>query len=524
MTRRVRFFAALCCGLLASAQRVEAQQTRFYLGAPGDTAIGLIPGTSMRLPIRAAYLCGSDSARLTIRYDPAILQIDSAMPAALDTGFSSASPASGLFTVRGEGYACGSDVELFTLHATLASATTGMFLWMSVDSLGLQYYAGNQALQQRTSIAQVCHATNVYGDVDGSGRIDSRDALIVLSNAVGLPVTGFDLAAGDVDRDGLANSRDALLMLTYSIGLSVPSTLQIGEGAADACPGLSAPGEAVVFKRNGAGIELLGASSTTPTMVPGTTPNDSAPRLANDGTTIIYQCADPNDSYYSEICRIARDGTGQAALSALYPTLFTNYEVPDVSPNGLRLAFASGYYNIVTMYDSVNALRTVFPGPQYYVAGVAWSRDGSKLAYTSSGFNGTINAVYQYWRGLFVADSSGASIAQIDTGYTYGATYGTTRWSPAGDSVAYTRADGRIWSVPAAGGVAATPLTNFQAPNNSDGITAFDWGPQGLIFSLDLNGDGSHPSLWLLPSSTSPIRRITAPASGDWQPSFRRNP
>ncbi len=513
--RRALVVAALLGAALVPAARLEAQ-VRFYLGTPTDTAVGLVPGASVPLPIRASTMsCGTDSVRLTLRYDPTALQVDSVTPAALSTAFGASSPASGLYTMRGSGYACGSDVQLFTVYATLQPASTGTFLWTSVDTLGLYAYTGDQALAQgRSTIAQVCHATTFYGDVDGNGRIDSRDALITLSASVGLPVTGFNLALGDVDGDGLANSRDALLMLTYAISLPVPAAVQIGQGDPDACPGTSAPGETVVFKRHGAGIEILGAASTIPALVPNTTVNDSAPRLSADGTQIVYQCADPGYSYYSEICHIAPDGTGKAALSALYPTLYTNYELPDISPDGVHLAFVSGYYYAMKMYDSVNAVRSQLPGVQYNVAGVAWSRNGLKLAFTSSGFYDSTSV---YWRGLFVSDSSGANRAQIDTGYTYASAYGAVRWSPAGDSIAYVRSDGRIWSVPAAGGAVAKALTNFWGT-----IGGFDWGPQGLIFSLDL-GDGK-PSLWLLPNQNAPIQRITAGTPGDWQPAFRRNP
>ncbi len=519
--RRAAFVALALCGALAPARRAEAQ-VRFYFGAPQDTAVGLLTGIDMRIPVRASYMnCGTDSVRLTLRYDPTALQIDSVTAAAMSTAFTASSPGSGLYTMRGSGYACGSDVELFDLHVTLQAAVTGTFLWTSVDSLGLYAYTGDQAVAQgRSAIGQVCLATNLYGDVDGMGGINSRDALIVLSAAVGLPVAGFDLAAGDVDRDGVPTSRDALFILSYAIGLSVPGTTSLGEGDPSVCAGPTAPGEAVVFKRGGAGIEYLGASSTTPVLVPNTTPNDSAPRLAYDGTKIVYECRDPNNSSYSEICHIAKDGTGQAFLSATSPTLYTNYEVPDISPDGNHVALVSGYYQIITMYDSVSALRPLLPGVQYDVSGVAWSRDGLHLAFTSSGFYDS-SSVYR--RGLFVADSSGANRAQLDTGLTSAPPYGTVRWSPAGDSVGYVKTDQRVWVVPAAGGAVATPYTNFLSQAGS-GVTVFDWGPQGLLFSFDAFGNGQHPSLWLLPNGKAPIQRITAGAAPDWQPSFRRNP
>lgn len=523
MNRRALLLVALLGGVLASAGALEAQ-TRFYFGARQDTALGLIPGKEMRVPVRGDYFCPGTgvTARLTIRYDTSVVRLTGVDAGALDTLVDTTSSSPGLFSVRGQnpGYVCASDTALFTLRVALDSAATGTFLWSSVDSLvegGVDV-----TMSQRTSIAQICRATAVYGDVDGNGRIDSRDALIVLSNAVGLPVTGFNLAAGDVDRDGLANSRDALLMLSYTIGLWVPTTLQLGEGAPVACPGTSAPGEAVVFKRNGSGIELLAANATTPTLVPRTVPADSAPRLASSGTQIIYSCQDSVYPYYTDICSINTDGTGLRRLTTAY-----YYTLPDLNPNGFRFLYQYGYNGPLywgTTSDSVRS-PVYFPPASYplYPLAAAWSRDSAHIAYTSGGFYTLINSVYSYQaRGLWKADTAAApTFVQLDTAYT--AAYAPPRWSPAGDSVAYVRNDGRIWAVPATGVMPAIPFTNFRGMSGN-GITSFDWGPQGLIFSLDAAGNGQHPSIWLLPNQNAPIQRITAPATGDWQPSFRRNP
>ncbi|MGD0991058.1 MAG: dockerin type I domain-containing protein [Gemmatimonadales bacterium] len=526
--RTLLLLAALLGATLASAGRLEAQ-TRFYIGASGDTAIGLIPGRAMPIPLRGSYYCAGalSAGRWTIRYDTSKVRIAGLIPGAVDSLLDTTASTPGLFSVRGTNVntmPCGYDQVFFTLQAVLNPSASGTFLWTSVDTFTTP--SGNVAQAQRSSIAQVCRATNVFGDVDGNGSVDSRDALIVLSAAVGLPVTGFDLAAGDVDRDGLTTSRDALFILTYSIGLSVPTTLSIGEGAPASCPGTTAPGEAVAFKRNGSGIELLGASSTTPTLVPHTVPGDSAPRLASNGTLIVYQCQDSVYAAYSGICSVNTDGTAQRPLSNFYV-----WSLPDLSPNGIRVLmdYQSYYGPLYTTTDTASALVTLeFLSGGYALSAyaAAWSRDGSRFAYTSGGFYTTWNnQVYTYQpKGLWQVDTSAVTFTKLDTAYTN--TYAAPRYSPAGDSVAYIRNDGRIWAVPVTGGVPAVPYTNFLGTNSSNTITAFDWGPQGLIFSFDATGDGSHPSLWLLPSQTSPIQRITAPAaaSGDWQPSFRRNP
>ncbi|MGD8727381.1 MAG: dockerin type I repeat-containing protein, partial [Gemmatimonadales bacterium] len=66
-----------------------------------------------------------------------------------------------------------------------------------------------------------CPAIGRWGDLDGDLRANSRDALAILSDVVGMSTVGFDLALGDVDGDGLANSRDALILLSYAVGIDI---------------------------------------------------------------------------------------------------------------------------------------------------------------------------------------------------------------------------------------------------------------------------------------------------------------
>jgi len=68
-----------------------------------------------------------------------------------------------------------------------------------------------------------CKARGYWGDLDRDSLANSRDALAILSNIVGLPVgAGFDLSLGDVDGDTKVNSRDALILLSYAVGLPIP--------------------------------------------------------------------------------------------------------------------------------------------------------------------------------------------------------------------------------------------------------------------------------------------------------------
>ena len=57
------------------------------------------------------------------------------------------------------------------------------------------------------------HASNPNGDINGDGKVNSMDALIVLQYSVGLSVDIKDFRAGDVNGDMILNSVDALIIL-----------------------------------------------------------------------------------------------------------------------------------------------------------------------------------------------------------------------------------------------------------------------------------------------------------------------
>jgi hypothetical protein len=66
----------------------------------------------------------------------------------------------------------------------------------------------------------------LLGDVNKDGKVDSTDALIVLSADAAIPTTQFcPMNYGDVNGDGLVNSTDALIILSYDAAMSVPFPL-----------------------------------------------------------------------------------------------------------------------------------------------------------------------------------------------------------------------------------------------------------------------------------------------------------
>lgn len=71
-------------------------------------------------------------------------------------------------------------------------------------------------------------AANVkYGDADGSGDVNSSDALAVLMHSIGQKLlTGDSLIAADVNGDGNINSSDALEILFYAVKMRDSFTVE----------------------------------------------------------------------------------------------------------------------------------------------------------------------------------------------------------------------------------------------------------------------------------------------------------
>lgn len=509
MRRRFAMARALGMGMLlglAAPRTATAQaQANFFVGQAGDTAVGAVPDTEFQLSLRAnnfycspLYFCYYylRSGRLTFYFDAAKLEVAGVVPVSGGWNvIADTSRGTGSFTVSANGYAYGYEVEVLRLRVKLLSGVTdGAYLWARTDSVQFQYYFSGTpfSVNGTSSVGQVCFATEIYGDVDGNTRVDSRDALITLSAAVGLPVSGFNLPIGDVDRDGLTNSRDALMMLSYAISLPIYTANRIGQGVPSACPPLGTVAEKVVFRRQFAEDTLYVLDAGVATPIPNATGRLAHPRLANDGVSVAYQCLDT--SSYPQICRINTDGTGFAQLTSGF-----NYsEAPDWSPDGTMLSLRFNGYPY-TMTSSGTGLTQRGSNYMSYVAQAAWSRTGTQLAYNSSGIR--------------VVGSDGTNDLSVSTGLF---DIAMIRWSPAGDSLAFTRTawDG-LSLVASAGGTATVAMTL----STLDYFNGFDWGPPGFVFSLS---EAGRAGIWYLSSPTAPIVRLTGRA--DFDPAFRRNP
>lgn len=139
-------------------------------------------------------------------------------------------------------------LTLFTLKFYIYTDTIPAALTLVMDELTEAGTFANLLPMTVTTSGTFCQSLGRWGDTNGDGRADSRDALIALSRVVGLidsleidtlsvtplvtDTTRTTLA--DVDGDNAVTSRDALILLSNAVGLPVPG-FRIGLTAAGSC-------------------------------------------------------------------------------------------------------------------------------------------------------------------------------------------------------------------------------------------------------------------------------------------------
>jgi len=217
----VRRVLVVCAILAAFATSLRAQSIPV---GPGGELSSLV-GQRVDVPIVVDMsgrpeLLGSFAMRLT--WNPAVLQFDGGFSGNFGSVTVNAdSAAQGIVRIAGAnpsgiGGAVTVGVSSFTPltsdTTTLGLGVTELFAAGSFADLLSAVLPGNGFF---------CPARGRYGDIDADNNANSRDALIALSNAVGLPVGNFDIGLGDVDADGNTNARDALIILSASVGLDV---------------------------------------------------------------------------------------------------------------------------------------------------------------------------------------------------------------------------------------------------------------------------------------------------------------
>ncbi len=223
--------------LLAAALLPLRARAQGITAAPGGSMTSLV-GMPLDVPIYVDLtgrtdLLGSFAARL--QWNPAVLHFTGGSDGTFGAlAVNEDSLPAGILHIAGANPAgVGGRVTVGVLHLTpLVNQPDTVHL--TVTELFAAGTFADLLPSLSTRDGFYCPARGMYGDIDRDGSANSRDALIALSNAVGLDVSAFDITLGDVDANGVTNARDALIILTSAVGLPVGS-FRVGGLAGGAC-------------------------------------------------------------------------------------------------------------------------------------------------------------------------------------------------------------------------------------------------------------------------------------------------
>ncbi len=336
----LRRLAAALAILLAVTSPARAQVVQLLSGS--DSVVSIVVGDSAKVRLEVYGATGGIAAySITILLDRSRVDVARAdsvpgygLPKPTVTP-SSTGTDSVVISASGGSYT-GTIVELADLWFKLASAATqGSLISLRVNTLTSVTGSVDLRPGHRTNVLNTCQAVSYWVDVTGDHVVNSRDALVVLTSAVGIPVTGFDLSFGDVDADGTVDSRDALLILSYSIRLSVPSP-RLGKARTNVCAPLYPVPQAMLFF-SGADLYKIAAGDTLPVKVALPLAPYSVYRAiwSPDGARVLYTGYAATFSGYKVV---ASNGT---TVDTLTRTVSSFDAGADWSPDGTQMAFVS---------------------------------------------------------------------------------------------------------------------------------------------------------------------------------------
>lgn len=225
-------------GLLA---RAAAGQITVVAG-PATTEVTATPGSRVTIPI-AVDMSGAPGVklgayRLSFRWNPTLLEFvttaggtfgspvfntDSAAQGVIKFGAAAPAGATGIVNLGG-----------VTLEV-LSTAAADTFDLAFQELVAAETFT--DLLPHLLVTGGLFCGGPLFGDVDGSGTVQSRDAQIVLMHSVRLALPpGTEIARGDVDADSKVDPRDALVILSQVVGLDV-SAFRVGRFVVAACQG-----------------------------------------------------------------------------------------------------------------------------------------------------------------------------------------------------------------------------------------------------------------------------------------------
>ena len=455
-----------------------------------DTVYAALSGGVATVTITSDNLSGGAGLgrfRVRIYFDPSRISFLSARSSCPDSVANpiSSVPGANFVELSANGCSTGatfSTINVATVQFTQLSATAGNVLYVSPDTL-FDFAVADRTLDGEGDLAELCAALTVWGDVDDNVTVNSRDALIALTNAVGLPTTGFPVSQGDVDRDGRVSSRDALFILSYAIGRPTGAGIRVGQPIPRFCaPQFALPAD-LYYQTEGSGratpgddgLTIRALGDTAFTVTGDSTANffngtKWRPRISPVDGSVLVACLF-NSGFNSQICKRRTDGT----LVRLTDALTSFHESPDWSPAGDSIMYVRA--GQIAIMDSAGNGETLIPNPPSFLKSVAWQPvAGSRtIAYTQQGCNGSVQ-VRNLDTGAEIVVAAGdctAAKGQPDL----------VDWSPAGDSLAFDMIIDNRKAVIVAPAVASAPLTkrvSSQLTSTNEPL----WRSDGMLFQL----------------------------------------
>jgi hypothetical protein len=532
MIRRLACLLALAAAVAgpAAAQSGAAIYLQFA-DVNADSVFGAVSGGTVDVTLQSYDYAGRgvNAFSVTLQFDPGQLQFVSAWSLCPDSATYPLTATPLAAGVRLQAAGCSPGASYYRSLAVVrlqfaGGATNGSTLYLRADSLR-DVDATDRTLVTLDAASQVCHASGTWGDVDGDGNVNSRDALIALSHAVGLPTTPYTVDRGDVDYDGITSSRDALYMLTASIGGYVYST-RIGRPSIDNCAAEYTLPRPLYFARgsntpgtiaNGSGFAYRSAGSATFTLV-GDSAHASAPeywrmRVSPDGQSVLFICyTDPPGGYpYASynVCRA--DATGGNPVSLTNDGAY--YTSADWSPDGTQIVAVRDYR--IFVMDANGGNMAQIPASRTSVYSVSWHPvlGSNRILYSTY----TDSVLWRSWNDSLGTDTVVAANPAVD--------FGNVEWSPAGDSLAV---DVRYYASPtyvhatwAAAATVGAPLTpRFALSLNYSGSTAPVWTNLGLLLGY-YDPIGRH-GLFFLRSDGAPFRLMRNEQRSHFAPGMSR--
>ncbi len=467
---------SVALALALGGPTASAQSVSFY-HPTSDSALVILTGDTGTVYLRVTGATAGVSAyRVTIFLDDSRVTLaaaDSFAYTQLDVP--TITPGSGQVTVEasGTGYNY-TDVYLAKLtFAMAAGAQEGTLLSLRVDSLASTTSA-DLLPSHRTGVFDVCQAVQRWGDFDDTRTITSRDALIAVTHAVGLPVGGFDVSVGDVDQDGLTTTRDALLLLTYAVQDYISSYYRVGKNRANRCAPLALmPGDAAFWRstqlwRVPAGDTVAAFTGVTSSYASGY-PGSWAP----DGSRIIFSEYLSTIGAYGFVA-VSPDGASRDTVAV--PGYYGGDFSPAWSPDGTRIAFVSSragssYYSVfLADADGQSPLRLTDTLTVDSNSRLDWSPDGSRIAFRA--YNQGACCTHKLWR----INADGTGLAEVYPGSS-GQQPLNPVWSPAGDSLAYDHSSNIIYRVAASGDSVGGRASRLSGAHDFP-----SWLPAGIVF------------------------------------------